>query len=176
LKKSLIGAVVGMLVLSACGSSANTAAPDLKADVAFAQKMVPHHEQALEMAKLVPTRSGNEKVRGLAERVEKAQDPEITRMNEWLKQWGATTKQDHEGHDMAGMMSQDDMAKLENASGAEFDRLWLDLMVKHHEGAVEMARTELSQGQDAGAKQLAQAIVDGQQQEITEMKDLLRTM
>lgn len=176
MKKSLIGAVAGMLVLSACGSSANTAAPDLAADVTFAQNMVPHHEQALEMAKLVPSRSTNEKVRGLAERVEKAQDPEITQMNEWLKQWGATTKQDHTGHDMAGMMSHDDMAKLENSSGAEFDRLWLDLMVEHHEGAVEMAKTELAQGRDDNAKKLAQAIVDGQQQEITEMKDLLRTM
>jgi uncharacterized protein (DUF305 family) len=176
LKKSLIGAVVGMLVLSACGSSANTAAPDLKADVTFAQNMVPHHEQALEMAKLVPSRSTNEKVRGLAERVEKAQGPEITQMNEWLKQWGATTRQDHEGHDMAGMMSHDDMAKLEGSSGAEFDRRWLDLMIKHHEGAVEMAKTELDQGQDDNAKKLAQAVADGQQQEITEMKDLLRTM
>ncbi|MGW6932202.1 DUF305 domain-containing protein [Lentzea sp. NPDC054927] len=176
MKKSLIGAVVGMLVLSACSSSPNTAAPDLTADVTFAQNMVPHHEQALEMAKLVPSRSTNEKVRGLAERVEKAQDPEITQMNEWLKQWGATTKQNHEGHDMAGMMSGEDMAKLESSSGPEFDRQWLDMMIKHHEGAVEMAKTELEQGKDANAKKLAQAVVDGQQQEITEMKDLLRTM
>lgn len=171
MKKSLIGALVGMLVLSACGSSANTTA-----DVTFAQNMVPHHEQALEMAKLVPSRSTNEKVRDLAGRIEKAQDPEITQMNEWLERWGATTKQDHEGHDMAGMMSHDDMAKLESAGGAEFDRLWLDMMIKHHEGAVEMARTELDQGQDDNAKKLAQAIVDGQQREITEMKDLLGTM
>jgi uncharacterized protein (DUF305 family) len=170
LKKSLIGAVVGMLMLSACGGPANTAA-----DVTFAQDMVPHHEQALDMAKLVPSRSGNEKVRDLASRIEKAQDPEIARMNEWLQQWGAT-KQDHEGHDMAGMMSQDDMARLEKSSGAEFDRLWLDMMIKHHEGAVEMAKTELSQGEHEEARKLAQAIIDGQQQEITEMKDLLKTL
>jgi uncharacterized protein (DUF305 family) len=176
LKKSLIGAVVGMLVLSACGSTTEkTAAPDLTADVTFAQRMVPHHQQALDMAKLVPARSGDEKVRALAERVEKAQAPEITRMNGWLDKWGAK-KQDHSGHDMTGMMSGDDMAKLEKATGAEFDRMWLDLMIKHHEGAVEMAKTELSQGGDADAKKLAQAVVDGQQQEITEMEDLLRTM
>jgi uncharacterized protein (DUF305 family) len=171
LKKSLIGAVVSVLILSACGSTDSS-----PADVAFAQQMVPHHEQALEMAKLVPDRSSNEKVRDLARRVEKAQDPEITRMNGWLKEWGAATKQDHEGHDMAGMMSHEDMAKLENATGAEFDEQWLDLMIKHHEGAVEMARTELAQGEDADAKKLAQSIIDGQQQEITEMKDLLKTM
>ncbi|MGW6442098.1 DUF305 domain-containing protein [Lentzea sp. NPDC055074] len=164
--KSLIGAVVGMLVLSACGSSANTAA-----DVTFAQGMVPHHQQALDMAKLVPSRSSDDKVRDLAQRIEKTQGPEITQLNEWLAQWGA--KQDHAGHDAAGMMGHDDMARLEKASGTEFDRLWLDMMIKHHEGAVEMAKTELAQGQDEKAKKLAQAIVDGQQQEIAEMKALL---
>ncbi|SFR29688.1 protein of unknown function [Lentzea waywayandensis] len=124
------------------------------------------------MAKLVPSRSSDDKVRDLASRIEKAQDPEIARMNEWLQQWGAA-KQDRQGHDMAGMMSNDDMAKLEKSSGAEFDRMWLDMMIKHHEGAVEMAKTELAQGKDEGAKKLAQAIIDGRQQEITEMKALL---
>ncbi|WP_242643378.1 DUF305 domain-containing protein [Lentzea alba] len=176
MKKSLIGAVVGMLILSACGSTETPATPDLKADVAFAQQMIPHHEQALEMAKLVPSRSSTDQVRGIAERIEKAQAPEITQMNEWLKQWGAAPKNDHEGHDMSGMMSQDEMAKLEKSSGTEFDRLWLDLMIKHHEGAVAMAKTELEQGKDDNAKKLAQAVIDGQQKEITEMKDLLRTM
>lgn len=165
-----------MLILSACGSTENPATPDLKADVTFAQEMIPHHEQALEMAKLVPSRSSTDQVRGIAERIEKAQDPEITQMNEWLEQWGAAAKNDHEGHDMSGMMSQDDMAKLEKTSGTEFDRLWLDLMIKHHEGAVTMAKTELEKGKDDNAKKLAQAIIDGQQKEITEMKDLLRTM
>ena len=158
-----------MLVLSACGGTEHS-----PADVTFAQQMVPHHEQALEMAKLVPERSGNDKVRGLAQRIEKAQDPEITRMNSWLKEWGAAAMQDHSGHDMSGMMSGDDMAGLKKATGAEFDRQWLDMMIKHHEGAVEMAKTELAQGEDAEAKKLAQAIIDGQQQEITEMKDLLQ--
>ena len=170
MKKSLIGAVLGMLFIAACSSTSTNNA----ADVTFARDMVPHHEQALEMAKLVPDRSGDDQVRRLAQRVEKAQDPEITQLNAWLEEWGE--KPDgHAGHDMAGMMSHDDMAKLEKASGAEFDRMWLEMMVEHHEGAVEMARTELENGQDADAKKLAQAIIDGQQQEITEMKDLLKT-
>ncbi|MEU0880935.1 DUF305 domain-containing protein [Lentzea sp. NPDC005914] len=163
-----------MLILSACSSTEKPAAPDLKADIAFAQKMVPHHEQALEMAKLVPSRSSDDKVRDLAQRIEKAQDPEITRMNSWLKEWGAPSMQDHSGHDMSGMMSGDDMAELEKVTGAEFDQQWLDMMIKHHEGALEMAKTELDQGKDAEAKKLAQAIIDGQQQEITEMKGLLQ--
>ncbi|MFS8096699.1 DUF305 domain-containing protein [Lentzea alba] len=175
MKKSLIGAVVGMLILSGCSSTTNHETKHAAADVTFAQQMVPHHEQALEMAKLVPTRSSNEKVRDLAERIEKAQAPEIAQMNEWLGKWGAQ-KADHSGHDMTGMMSQDEMAELGKATGAEFDRLWLDLMIKHHEGAVEMAKTQLDKGQDADARKLAQAIIDGQQKEITEMADLLRTI
>ncbi|MFD4637586.1 DUF305 domain-containing protein [Lentzea sp. NPDC058436] len=161
MKKSLIGAVVGVLMLSACGTPANNAA-----DVTFAQGMVPHHEQALDMAKLVPSRSSDAAVRDLAQRIENAQGPEIVQLNEWLREWGAgATKDDHQGHDVAD---------LEKVTGAEFDRLWLDMMIKHHEGAVDMARTELSEGKDEKARKMAQAIVDGQQQEISEMKDLLK--
>ncbi|MFD4675565.1 DUF305 domain-containing protein [Lentzea sp. NPDC058450] len=176
MKKSLIGAVVGMLVLAACGGPANNAAPKTNndADVTFAQQMVPHHEQALDMAKLVPSRSSDAKVRDLAQRVEKAQGPEITQLNQWLKEWGAEPKSDHQGHDMSGMMSDEDMGKLEKAGGAEFDRLWLEMMIEHHEGAVEMAKKELTDGKDENAKKLAQAVIDGQQQEITEMRELLK--
>jgi uncharacterized protein (DUF305 family) len=173
MQKSLIGAVLGMLFLAACGSPTTTTDHN-DADVAFARAMVPHHEQALEMAELVPSRSSDDRVRDLARRIEKAQDPEITRMNEWLRRWGAQSS-GHEGHDMTGMMSHEDMTELEGLSGAEFDRRWLDLMIRHHEGAVEMARTELEDGRDADARKLAQAIIDGQQREITEMKDLLKT-
>ncbi|MGI5500518.1 DUF305 domain-containing protein [Lentzea sp. CA-135723] len=173
MKKSLIGAVVGMLVLAACGGPANNAAQNNDADVTFAQQMVPHHEQALAMAKLVPSRSSDAKVRDLAQRVEKAQGPEITQLNQWLKEWGAEAK-GHEGHDMSGMMSDEDMGELEKAGGAEFDRMWLAMMIKHHEGAVEMAKKELADGKDENARKLAQAVIDGQQQEITEMKELLK--
>ena len=174
MKKSLIGAVVGMLVLAACGGPANNAAQNNDADVTFAQQMVPHHEQALDMAKLVPSRSSDAKVRDLAQRVEKAQGPEITQLNQWLKEWGSESKSDHQGHDMSGMMSDEDMGELEKASGAEFDRMWLEMMIEHHEGAVEMAKKELADGQDENAKKLAQAVIDGQQQEITEMRELLQ--
>ncbi|GHH33978.1 DUF305 domain-containing protein [Lentzea cavernae] len=167
MKKSLIGAVVGMLVLSACGSPANNAA-----DVTFAQEMVPHHQQALDMAKLVPSRSSDSEVRDLAQRIEKAQGPEIAQMNEWLQQWGAA-QEDHEGHDTAGMMSHGDMAELEKSTGQEFDRLWLRMMIEHHEGAVEMARTALQRGEDEKTRKLAQAVLEGQQREIAEMKALL---
>ncbi|GGU26926.1 DUF305 domain-containing protein [Lentzea flava] len=149
-------------------------------DVTFAQGMVPHHQQALDMAKLVPSRSTNAKVLDLAKRIEGAQDPEIQKMNGWLKEWGASTSMPGMDHGsmpgMAGMMSAEDMKMLEQAKGAPFDKMWLEMMIKHHEGAVEMAKTEVQKGGNADAKKLAQDIVDAQQKEITEMRELLKAV
>ncbi|MFE0021148.1 DUF305 domain-containing protein [Amycolatopsis sp. NPDC059021] len=195
-------AVASALVLAACGgnddmsgmrhssSPAPSAASGPQAghnadDVAFAQQMIPHHGQALDMAKMVPTRSTNPKVLDLASRIEKAQDPEITQMRSWLSSWGAAPGassmpgMDHgsmpgmSGGPMPGMMSGDDMTKLGQAKGADFDTMWLRMMVQHHQGAIDMARTELAKGGSADAKALAQKIIDGQQAEITEMRGLL---
>jgi uncharacterized protein (DUF305 family) len=162
--------------------SAQTAAEHNADDVTFAQQMVPHHSQALDMAKLVPSRSTNPKVVDLASRIAKAQDPEIQQMQSWLTTWGAGTSgipgMTHESmpgmdQDMPGMMSADDMKQLEAAKGTEFDKMWLDMMIKHHQGAIDMAKTELSKGSNADAKALAQKIIDAQQAEITEMQGLL---
>jgi uncharacterized protein (DUF305 family) len=163
-------------------SSAQAAGDHNADDVTFAQQMVPHHSQALDMAKLVPSRSTNPKVVDLASRIAKAQDPEIQQMQSWLTSWGAGMSgmpgMTHESMpgmsgSMPGMMSDDDMKKLEAAKGADFDKMWLDMMIKHHQGAVEMAKTELSKGSNADAKALAQKIIDAQQAEITEMRGLL---
>jgi uncharacterized protein (DUF305 family) len=165
-----------------------------QADVAFAQAMIPHHVQAVDMAKLVAGRTSNPKVIDLAGRIQKAQDPEIAQMNGWLKTWGAAQTATGmpgmtSGHSMpgmggsmpsttggapmTGMMSAQDMAKLQAAKGTEFDTMWLQMMIQHHQGAIDMAKTELSQGAGPDAKTLAQQIIDGQQAEITEMKGLL---
>jgi uncharacterized protein (DUF305 family) len=155
-------------------------------DVTFAQQMIPHHSQALDMAKLVPSRSTNPKVIDLAGRIEKAQDPEIKQMQGWLATWGASSTSSMPGmthesmpgmsHDsMPGMMSADDMTKLQAAKGTDFDKMWLDMMIKHHQGAVDMAKTELSKGSNTDAKALAQKIIDAQQAEITEMQGLLQS-
>jgi uncharacterized protein (DUF305 family) len=166
----------------ATSSSAQPAGDHNADDVTFAQQMIPHHSQALDMAKLVPSRSTNPKVVDLASRIEKAQDPEIQQMQGWLSTWGATTSSmpgmTHESMpgmsgSMPGMMSGDDMKKLEATKGAEFDKVWLDMMIKHHQGAVDMAKTELAKGGNADAKALAQKIIDAQQAEITEMQGLL---
>ncbi|OLZ47121.1 DUF305 domain-containing protein [Amycolatopsis keratiniphila] len=189
----LVGAALAALasfaVLTGCASSdtastghdmSTVKAPDPQqashnqADVAFAQGMIPHHEQALAMAKLVEGRTRNAKVVDLAARIQKAQDPEIQQLNGLLKGWGVAPSGEHSGHGSAsGMMTEDDLAKLGKAKDAAFDKQWLEMMVKHHEGALEMAKTALRQGSNAEVKALAQKVIDGQQAEITEMRALL---
>lgn len=161
------------------------------ADVTFAQGMVPHHQQAVQMADMVPSRTRNQAVTDLANRIRAAQQPEIVRLNGWLAAWkpgaqehqghdmgdmgdmGNTGDMGHQGHQMSGMMSADDMAKLEKARDADFDRMWLRMMIQHHQGAVEMAKAELAGGRNADAKAMAQHIIDSQQAEINEMNGLL---
>jgi uncharacterized protein (DUF305 family) len=154
-------------------------------DVAFAQGMIPHHRQALEMARLAADRSASAEVEDLAARIEKAQDPEITTMTGWLTAWGEEVPEaagsaesmpgmDHSAHSgMPGMMDGQDMAELEKASGRAFDTRFLTMMVEHHQGAVEMAGTEKADGRYAPAKALADDIVTAQNAEITEMNTLL---
>ncbi|MFE3142601.1 DUF305 domain-containing protein [Streptomyces scopuliridis] len=156
---------------SAAGSAHNAA------DVSFAQGMIPHHRQAVEMAGLAATRASSAEVKKLAAEIKKAQDPEIRTLSGWLTSWDAQVptqgSMDHTGHSMPGMMGDSDMSTLEKASGPAFDTAFLKLMVKHHEGAVEMARTEKSDGADQSAKDMADAIITSQSAEITRMNTLL---
>ncbi|MEV0088471.1 DUF305 domain-containing protein [Saccharopolyspora sp. NPDC050642] len=193
-----IGAVAAAAVLAGCGGGddmnnmpghgaptsatqpgADQQAANNAADVTFAQGMIPHHEQAIEMSRLVPERAQSEEVKNLARQIEAAQGPEIQTLTGWLRDWGAPASMpgmDHGamGHgDMGGMMSDTEMQQLEQARGAEFDRQFLTLMIKHHEGAVTMARTELDSGRFPAAKQMAQQIIDTQQAEIDTMRGLL---
>ncbi|MEU4684960.1 DUF305 domain-containing protein [Streptomyces xinghaiensis] len=185
------------LVLAACGGesrdngsdtrarpapSAASAAPDAKhnaADVAFAQGMIPHHEQAVEMARLASGRAASDEVEKLAGQIEKAQAPEIETLDGWLGAWGeermpgGMDHEAHEGHGMSGMMDAGQMKRLESASGKAFDTAFLELMIEHHEGAVTMARTQQKQGEYGPARKMAAAIVTSQSEEITRMKDLL---
>ncbi len=141
----------------------------------FSMMMVPHHEQALEMAALVPSRSDDPALRDLAQRIEQEQQPEIDRMRGWLDSWGAgsTSGMGSMGHSMTGMMSDGDMAELASLKGAAFDRRWLTMMVEHHEGAIEMAQDVLRSGRHAGTRELAGAVIETQQREIDEMTAML---
>ncbi|MEO5982319.1 MAG: DUF305 domain-containing protein [Pedococcus sp.] len=155
-------------------SSSSPAQTGRVGDVMFSQMMVPHHEQAVEMADLaLKNDSASTEVKSLAQQIKAAQDPEISTMNGWLKEWNApaSAEMNHGGSD--GMMSAEDMASLEKASGAEFDRLWLTMMVQHHQGAIEMAQGVLDTSSDTRVKALASAIIDGQKKEIATMQGLL---
>ncbi|MFF4252741.1 DUF305 domain-containing protein [Streptomyces sp. NPDC001663] len=193
-----VTAVAAALVLAACGNdsdsgsgshrssdSASSAASSSAGahnaqDVTFAQGMIPHHQQALEMAKLAAGRASSAKVKDLASRIEKAQDPEIQTMSGWLKGWGEDTDMsssmpgmDHSSAGMAGMMDSKDMAELKKMSGKDFDTMFLTMMTEHHQGAVEMAKTEKAKGSYGPATSMADDIVTAQTAEITEMNKLL---
>ncbi|MBO0609973.1 DUF305 domain-containing protein [Myceligenerans salitolerans] len=148
------------------------------ADVMFAQMMIPHHEQAIEMADVVLAEPGvDPRITDVATEVKEAQAPEIEELGRWLDAWGAERTAEHSGHaGMDGMMSEEDLRMLEDASGAEANRLFLEQMIAHHQGAIEMAQTQIESGQDAGAIEMAQTIVATQQDEIDEMQDLLASL
>lgn len=171
------------------------------ADVDFATAMIPHHAQALSMVDLTEGRPLDPPVRELAEQIRSAQAPEIQTMSGWLSDWGREipeTMRDHShaGHDsggdvsdqmegmegmdaghgrggMPGMMTAEEMDQLQQASDVEFQRLWLDMMIDHHEGAVDMARSEVADGRFRGAVALARQIADSQRDEIERMQSLL---
>ena len=154
------------------------------ADIAFAQQMIPHHAQAIAMAEMATTHATSPKVRELADNIKQAQQPEIDQMTGWLQTWGAEVPStnpndmgdmDHaSGGAMPGMMSPEQMNQMNQAGGAQFDRMFLEMMIEHHKGAIEMAQTELNDGEYSEAKQLAQKIITDQQAEITQMQTLLQ--
>jgi uncharacterized protein (DUF305 family) len=202
---AIAGAVVALSVpLAACssssdhsnmngmgGSSTSVIPADAKfnkTDVAFAQGMIPHHAQAVEMADMALANTTNPDVLALARQIKAAQSPEIEKMTGWLKSWGqnvpSTAMGSMAGHDMSGMdgmmmdgmMSQADMDRLATSTGTAFDRLWLELMIQHHEGAVKMAKNEVAGGKNPDVIALAQSIISGQQAEIATMESLIKKL
>ena len=183
-------ALVAVLALSACGSatdgagatsSASSSADFNDADVTFAQSMIPHHTQAVTMAKLAAVHASSPAVKDLATKIEAAQGPEIDTMTGWLKTWGKEATagsggmegMDHGSGSMPGMMGDDQMKSLNSANGAAFDQMFLTMMTSHHQGAIEMAKTEQADGKNADAIALAKKIEADQTAELAQMKDLL---
>lgn len=189
-------AVATTVILSAC-TDGNTAGTDMEqtnsssnqssedasatfndADVTFAQMMIPHHAQAVEMSDVILAKDGiDQRVLDLATQIKAAQEPEIKQLKAWLTGWDASipgmTGMD-QGTD--GMMSQSDMDALNSATGADASKLFLEQMMTHHQGAIEMAQTEIDQGKNTNAKKMAETIVKTQTDEISVMKDLLGTL
>lgn len=194
MKRIIAALFASTLLLAACGGSDSSgsgvsAATDFNdVDVAFAQGMIPHHVQAVEMSDLALEGAGSEEVTAFATKIKAAQDPEIETMQGWLADWGqdgSSTSDGMDGMDAdsdmtmgsdmddMGMMSDQDMADLEAASGSAFDTMFLEMMIEHHKGAIEMAKTEMTDGQNADAKDLAEEIITAQESEIAEMQALL---
>ena len=159
------------------------------ADVAFASDMIQHHAQALAMVNLTAERPMDPEFQKLSEGIRDAQGPEIETMTDWLDEWGEEvpeTVNDHMNHDMGtmpegtedmpGMMTADEMEELEKSSDAEFQKMWLDMMIRHHRGAIDMAEDEVQDGQFKPAVELAKSILAAQKVEIEEMKGLLVTL
>ena len=160
-------------------AAAGAAASLNAAEVEFAQGMIAHHEQAIEMAEIAldPNTQASPAVVALAERIKAAQDPEVTLMTGWLTAAGMSTMMDesngHSMEDMEGMMSAEEMDSMAAMTGGEFDAVWLEMMIAHHEGAISQSETVKSKGSNPDVRSLADAIIVAQEAEIAEMLDLL---
>ncbi|MDS2172828.1 DUF305 domain-containing protein [Nesterenkonia sp. CL21] len=169
------------------------------ADVDYAQGMIAHHEQAIEMSEILLENEGlDPELESLAEDIKAAQGPEIEQMNSWLEAWEDGEHADHEaeghatdghatdgqgghdghgdseahgGHD--GMLTEDQLLEFTDAEGAEAERLFLEGVILHHEGAVEMAEEHLEQGQNPEALELSEQVIEDQSEEIELMEGLL---
>lgn len=183
-----IAAGVLALALTSCGSdgegsSDSPEAMHNQADVEFAQQMIPHHQQAVEMSELAADSAGSPKVRALAEEIKAAQGPEIEKLTGWLQEWDEDVPSNMSGMDhdmegmdhgtMSGMMSPQQMDKLAKLKGKQFDRAFLTMMIEHHQGAVDMAETEAEQGKYDAALEMAEQIEKTQRAEIKQMSSML---
>lgn len=174
----------GMGDANGSGSASSQSSTADAADVAFAQLMIPHHEQAVEMADLALKYATTTAVKDLAAQIQDAQGPEIEMMSQWLQDWEAPTAMpssadgdmgdmDMGGMGSAGMMSEAEMEALADARGRQFDEMWLQMMIAHHEGAIGMAQQVLDTTDNAEVAALASDVVEGQQAEIETMQQLL---
>ena len=167
--------------------------PHNAADVTFATDMIPHHLQAIEMAELARDQDLDPEVQAIADGILTTQKSEIDTMAGWLKSWGQPVPSTDDGGtgmgdgmgdmhsddsdegsgDMPGTMSGHDMARLGHAHGRDFQDMWLTMMIVHHRGAIEMARTEISDGRSPDAITMAKDIATAQAAEIAKMRALL---
>ncbi|GAA4079769.1 DUF305 domain-containing protein [Actinomadura miaoliensis] len=169
----------------------STPSPPTAAEFRFIEMMIPHHRQAIEMASLAPGQASDPQVKAMAERIDAAQNVEIAAMQNWLKRHGRATSQGQGGHaghgahggaaspsasahaNMPGMATPQQMEQLRQARGKDFDRLFINLMIIHHQGALTMAKDALDKGTDVTAQEIARDVQSSQQAEINRMRALL---
>ena len=184
--------MTGALLFTACGghdmSDMSTGSTDTNvtdsergfndADIMFAQMMIPHHEQAIELADMAldPTLMASEQVKALASQIKNAQDPEIDLMAQWLDEWEQPLMDMSVDHSMTmeGMLSVDELGAIGQMNGEEFDQAWIGAMIAHHKGAIEMADTVKAEGESALVQELADAIIEAQKSEIDTLELLLK--
>ena len=178
MRKAMI-AVATLLLAGCSGHSMNHSNDSMgasDADISFVKMMIPHHEQAVKMADMANREGLSAELTELAAAIRVAQQPEIDQMKQWLDEWGVELDSHAShmgGHDMTGMMSDDDMKALDNATGAEFEKLWLTMMIEHHQGAIEMANQVRTDGSESKVRSLAEAIIAAQKTEIAQMTGML---
>ena len=166
--KRVLLVVIGALLLSGCATSTQSNSEFSPSDINFAEMMIPHHEQAIEMSEIAFKNTMNSEVLQLAQEIKEAQAPEI----DLMKSWSGVKVSTHAGHMMDGMLSEDELDALRGATGAEFDRLFLQGMIKHHQGAIEMAM-DVKNSNSMVVAELSAAIITQQEIEITRMEELL---
>ncbi|MFI1164963.1 DUF305 domain-containing protein [Streptomyces sp. NPDC020801] len=170
------GSGAGSATATAQAGNTASAADHNDADVTFSQMMIPHHKQAVEMAELADGRASDPDLKNIAAKIKKAQGPEINTMTGWLRSWGKPTALGdmpgmHMGND--GMMSDKDMKALKSMKGAGFDKMFAQMMIQHHKGAITMAKDEQKKGRNAGATKMAGAIATSQSAEVKQLQSIL---
>ena len=167
--KKLILLIISALLISGCATAPEANSEFSTADLKFAEEMIPHHEQAILMSDIALTNSTSEEVLALARDIKAAQAPEVELMGSWQGVRAST----HMGHTMDGMLSDEQIQELRDSEGATFDRLFLEGMILHHEGAIKMAQKVIgSTNKEVAA--LAAAIIEAQEKEIAFMKELIK--
>ena len=166
--KRLLLVMITALLLSGCAASTQSNSEYSSDDIAFAEMMIPHHVQAIEMSEIAFLNTTNPDVLQLAQEIKVTQSPEIDLMMSWTGVKAST----HAGHMMDGMLSQNELSDLREAKDKAFDRLFLEGMIKHHEGAIEMAQ-DVAASKNKDVANLSAAIISAQELEISKMKELL---
>ena len=162
-------AIFSALLLAGCATATQSNSEYSSEDIAFAEMMIPHHEQAIEMSEIAFLNTANPDVLQLAQEIKDAQSPEI----DLMKSWDGVKASTHAGHMMDGMLSESELSELREAKGKVFDGLFLNGMIKHHEGAIAMAEEVVDSANKAVAD-LSASIIAAQKLEIEKMNELLR--
>jgi uncharacterized protein (DUF305 family) len=166
--KKLFLVLIGALILSGCATSPQSNSEYSADDINFAEMMIPHHEQAIEMSEIALLNTTNPEVLKLAQEIKDAQSPEI----DLMKSWTGVKVSTHSGHMMEGMLSESELSDLREAKEKDFDKLFLQGMIKHHEGAIVMAQ-DVAESKNKEVADLSAAIIAAQKLEIKAMRELL---